>query len=158
MVCRFVEYEEVGFQNQHVCQCDTFLLPAAQLSHRLFQIVKLQHGKYLLRFQDALRVSLMIEARIQYALFRVELRALFEHSHTQVVTIDDRTAIITLLAREDGEQGGLPRTVLCHEPDVLPFCNGKGNVFEENLCTETFCQVLHIKIRNLRHAPILMYC
>ena len=125
MVRRFVENEEVRLQDQHIGQCDAFLLSAAQLSHRLFQVVEFQHGENLLRPQNAFRVALMIEAGIQYALFRIEIRALFEQSHTQVVAVDDGSVVIALLVRQYGEQGRLSRTVLCHESYVLAFSDGE---------------------------------
>ena len=121
MVRRLVENQQVGFCQQHIRQCHTFLLTTRELTHRLLQIPDFQLRQYLLGLQDLLRVTLMVEAGIQHALLRIELRRLFQHTHFQVSAEYDTARVIALLTGEHTEQRGLSRAVLGYQSHFLSF-------------------------------------
>ena len=85
MVGRLVEYQQVGLGDEHVCQCHTLLLSAAQLSHGLVEVAYLQLGEHLFCLEHLLVLALVVEARLKHCLVGVEHRRLFEYAHLYVL-------------------------------------------------------------------------
>ena len=131
VVGRLVENQKVWFCDEHIGQCHALLLSAGELSHRLREITNLQLGEDLFGFQYLFLVAMMIKARIEHTLGRVEDWRLFEHTHTQVPTENDISAIIALHTGEDGEQCRLARAVLRYQSHFLPFGNRETDVVEQ---------------------------
>ena len=88
----------------------------------------------------------MIKASIEYRLLRVERRRLFQHTYTNVTTVDDVAAVVALMARQDAEQRRLARTVLGNESHVLPFSHREVDVLKQYQRTERLRQVLNVQI------------
>ena len=78
MVGRLVKNQKVRFHQQHISKGYALLLSTTQLSHRLLQVTDLQSCQHLLRLQYFLRLSLMVETRIQHTLLRIECRRLLQ--------------------------------------------------------------------------------
>ena len=125
-----VEYEQVGFEDEHVSQCHPFLLSSAELAHGLFEVGYLEGGQYLLGLQHSLRVALMVEARIEHGVFRIELRTLLKACHPQVVAVDNGARFVAFLSCQDGQKGRFSGSVLCDEPHALAFGYGERYIFE----------------------------
>ena len=142
-----VEYQQVGFRQQHVSQCHTLLLTTAQLSHRLLQVANLQFCQHLLGFQHLLGVPLMIKTCIQHRFLRIELWRLFKHSHLQVATEDNLTAVVSLLACENTEQCRFPRTILRNQSYALAFAHAETDVLKQLQGTERLAEMLYVQIR-----------
>ena len=147
MVRRLVEYQQVRLRQQHVSQRHTLLLTTAQLSHRLTEVAYLQLCQHLLRLQHLLWIALMVKARIQHRLLRVELRRLLQHTHLQVVAKHDASTVVTLFAREYRQQRRLTRSVLGYQSHLLAFANREADVVEQLQGAERFRQMLYVKIR-----------
>ena len=127
-----VENQQVGVGNQHISQRHALLLSSAQLSHGLVEVSYLQLRQDLLGLEHLLRVTLMIETRIEHALHRVEHRRLFQHPHLQVPAEDDVARVIALLTREHRQQRRLARTVLRYQPHLLPFGNREADILKQH--------------------------
>ena len=87
MVGGFVENQQIGFGEQHVGECDTFLLSATQLPHGLVEVANLQLRQHLFGFQHLIGIALVVEAGIEHTLVRVEPWRLFQESNPQVAMI-----------------------------------------------------------------------
>ena len=142
-----VEDEEVGVGDECVSQCYAFLLSAAELPHRLVEVGDFQLRENLFRLQYFLFVALMIETGLEHGFALVEPRRLNQTGHPQSVAIDHLASVSPLLAHEDGEQGGLARSILRNKAHALPFSNGEGDVFEEYFRAEPLGEVLHVENR-----------
>ena len=146
MVRRLVQYQQVGFRQQHVGQRHTLLLSAAELSHRLTEVAYLQLRQHLLGLQHLLFLTMMIETGVEHRLRRVERGCLLQEAHLQVAAEHDVALVVTLLAGEYREQRRLTRTVLRYQPHLLAFANREADVAEQLQSTERLAEMLNIKI------------
>ena len=73
MVSRLIQHQKIGFFYQYISKCHTFLLATTELPHRLLKISDMQLRKYLFSFQYLFRISIMIEASIQYSLLWIKV-------------------------------------------------------------------------------------
>ena len=144
MVGGLVKDDKVGFRQQHVGQCHTFLLSTRKLSHGLLQIANLQLCQHLLGLQDFLWITLMVKACVKYALLRVEHGRLLQHPYFQVTTEHNVTTVVTLLTREYRQQCRLTRTVLGYQSHLLAFADGEADVAEQRQGAERLRQMLHV--------------
>ena len=64
MVRRFVEYQEVGFCNEYVGQCDAFLLATAELTHGLGEVFDLQLCENLFGAKNAFFFAMVLKAGV----------------------------------------------------------------------------------------------
>ena len=147
MVRGFVQYQQVGFRQQHVGQCHPLLLSATQLPHGLFQVLDLQLRQHLLGLQHLLRISLVIETRIQHCLLRVKRRTLLQKPYLQVPAEHDVPRVVALLTAKYREQRRLPRPILRNQPHLLAFANGKTDVLKQLQGTERLAEMLYVQIR-----------
>ena len=148
MVGRLVEYQQVGFQYEHVSQCHALLLSSAQLPHGLLQVANLQLGQDLLGLEHPLRVALMVETSIEHALIGVECGCLFQEPHLEVALEDDGAIVVAFLACQYREQRRLSRAVLGYQPHLLSFGNGETDTLEQHQRPERFRQVLNVEVWN----------
>ena len=144
MVGGFVEDQQIGLREQNIGQGHTLLLTTGQLSHGLLKVADLQLRQHLFRAQHLFWIPLMVEAGIEHALLRVEHGRLLQHAHLQVATEDDTAAVVTLLAREHGEQRRLARTVLGYQAHLLSLSNGEADILEEHQRAKRLGQVLYV--------------
>ncbi len=101
VVGRLVEYQQIGFHQQHVGKCDPFLLTTTQLSHRLVKVAYLQLCQHLFCLQHLLLFSMMIKAGIKDTLLWIKPGGLFQKADSQVTTEDDIARIVSFLTSKD---------------------------------------------------------
>lgn len=145
MIGRLVEYEQVGLGYEHIGKSYALLLSAAQLAHRLIEVGNAQLRKYLFGLEYLVRVAVVVEASVEYRLFRVELGLLLKKSHTYILAIYDAARINRFLAREEREECSLARAVLGYESYVLAFAYRKRDVLEQHMCPESLRYILNVK-------------
>ena len=91
MVRRLVEYKQVRFCQQHVCQCNTFELSSAKFSDCLVQVAYFQTSKYLLCTQQGFVRPFMVKAGIKNGIVFIKFRRLFQKAHLKVATVYNLT-------------------------------------------------------------------
>ena len=100
MVGWFVENEQVGFCDEHICQCHPLLLSATQLTHGLVEVAYLQLGENLLGLEYLLILTLVVETSLEHRFLRVEHRRLLKYSHLNVFSEYDTARIGRVVACE----------------------------------------------------------
>ena len=145
MVGGLVENEQVGFSYQHVGKSHTFLLSAAELPHGLLQVADFQLCENLLCPQHLLFLAVVVETGVEHRFLGVELRCLFEYSHLYVATEDYASAVASLLAGNDGEEGGFSGSVFGNEPHFLPLRHAEADVLEKHERAKRLGEVAHLQ-------------
>ena len=79
----------------------------------------------MLRTKHFLVVSLMVETGIKNGFFWVEMGGLLQITDSEVTTKSDLSAVISLLACENGLQGGFAYTVFGYKTYSLAFADGE---------------------------------
>ena len=160
VVGRLVEYQQLRVVDQHVCQCQAFLLPTTQLSHLLFEVCDVQAAQDACQLrtvgQHLLPVLRLIHhpfvatahaaANLPHRDVRWELRVLAEVFHPQVVAPHDGAFVLPLDAHDDVQQRRLAAAVAGYEADAVTLTDAQRKVLEKHQVAERLGKIINLEV------------
>ena len=102
--------------------------------HAAFVVLDEVHG----------RVAMM-ETGFEYGQFFGIRGTLFKIAHTKISAKGYLSLVVTLLSREDVEQGGLAASVLGNQSDTLAFGQAEGYIFKQDQVAERLGEIFYLQ-------------
>jgi len=106
-----------------------------------------QLRQHLFGLQDFLLLALVVETGVEHRIVGIEHRRLLQIPRADAVAPDDVARVAPLLARQDGKQRRLARTVAGDEPHALPLSYRKTDGVQQQQTAEGFGQMLYVENR-----------
>ena len=87
----------------------------------------------------------VLKAGLHDGLLRIVERCLAQVAHPEAAAVDNRAAVVALLAAEDAEHGRFSASVAADEPDLLPLGHREGRILHDGQVADGLRERIYVK-------------